>query len=54
MNIYAEASGRDIDSIKTLVDKETWFTGQEAVDAGFADRTVRERSARVHEPDSRP
>ena len=40
VNIYAEASGRDIDSIKTLVDKETWLTGQEAVDAGFADELI--------------
>lgn len=40
VNIYAEASGRDADSIKTLVDKETWFTGQEAVDAGFADELI--------------
>ena len=40
VNIYAEASGRDADSIKALVDKETWFTGQEAVDAGFADEVI--------------
>ena len=40
VNIYAEASGRDADSIKTLVDKETWMTGQEAVDNGFADDVI--------------
>ena len=40
VNIYAEASGRDADSIKTLVDKETWMTGQEAVDNGFADEVI--------------
>ena len=40
VNIYAEASGREADSIKTLVDKETWMTGQEAVDNGFADEVI--------------
>ena len=40
VNIYAEASGRDADSIKALVDKETWMTGQEAVDNGFADEVI--------------
>lgn len=40
VNIYAEATGKDKDSIKTMVDKETWLTGQEAVDAGFAHEVV--------------
>lgn len=37
INVYAERSGRSTDEIKPIVDRETWFTGQEAVDAGFAD-----------------
>lgn len=40
VNIYAEATGRDKDSIKAMVDRETWLTGQEAVDAGFADEVI--------------
>lgn len=40
VNIYAEATGRDADSIKALVDKETWMTGQDAVDKGFADEVI--------------
>lgn len=40
VNIYAEASGRDPDAIKAMVDKETWLTGQEAVDAGLADEVI--------------
>lgn len=40
VNIYAEASGRDAESMKALVDKETWLTGQEAVDAGLADEVI--------------
>lgn len=37
---YAERTGRDADSIKNLLAKETWMTGQEAVDAGFADEVI--------------
>ena len=37
---YVERTGRDADSIKTLLAKETWMTGQEAVDAGFADEVI--------------
>lgn len=37
---YAEATGRDADSVKSMMNKETWLTGQEAVDAGFADEVI--------------
>ncbi len=37
---YAQATGKDSASIKTMVDRETWMTGQEAVDAGFADEVI--------------
>lgn len=40
VNIYAEASGRTQREMKKLVDAETWFTGQEAVDAGLADEVI--------------
>ena len=40
INIYAEATGKDKDSIKAMVDRETWLTGQEAVEAGFADEVI--------------
>ena len=39
-NIYAEASGRDAADIKTMIDRETWLTGQDAVDAGLADEVI--------------
>ena len=42
VNIYAEATGRDKDSIKAMVDKETWLTGEDAVEAGFADEVIGE------------
>ena len=38
--IYAEASGREPEAMKSMVDKETWLTGQEAVDAGLADEVI--------------
>ena len=40
INIYAEATGRDAATIKAMVDRETWLTGQEAVDAGFAHEVI--------------
>ena len=42
VNIYAEATGKDKDTIKNLVDKETWLTGADAVDAGFAHEVIGE------------
>lgn len=40
INIYAERTGRPVDEIKPLVDRETWMTGKEAVDQGFADEVI--------------
>lgn len=37
---YAEATGIDADTIKNALAKETWMTGQEAVDAGYADEVI--------------
>jgi ATP-dependent protease ClpP protease subunit len=34
--IYSKACGQDEDTIRGWMDEETWFTAQEAVDAGFA------------------
>lgn len=39
-NIYSKRSGKSADDLKTLMDDETWFTAQEAVDAGFADELI--------------
>lgn len=35
---YAKRSGQTPEEIKALMDAESWFTSQEAVDAGLADR----------------
>lgn len=37
---YAKKAGKSADEMKTLMDAETWFTAQEAVDAGLVDRVA--------------
>lgn len=37
INIYETSSGLSRDEIKSAMEKETWYTAQEAQDAGFAD-----------------
>lgn len=37
LNIYVDKTGRPEEEIRPLLDAETWFVGQEIVDAGFAD-----------------
>ena len=36
-NIYAEKSGMKLEDVKTLMDDETWFNGEDAVSFGLAD-----------------
>ncbi len=36
-NIYSKKTGKDIEEIKEIMDAETWFTAQDAVDFGLAD-----------------
>lgn len=36
--IYAERSGQSVEAVQAVMDAETWFTGAEAVEAGFASR----------------
>lgn len=40
--IYAARSGKDDGELKTLMEKETWYTAKEAVEAGFADEILGE------------
>lgn len=39
--IYAEKTGKTIDEMRQLMNAETWMTGQQAVDQGFADNIIR-------------
>lgn len=38
---YAEVMNKTVDEVLDLMHAETWFTGQEIVDAGFADELVK-------------
>lgn len=39
--IYAEKTGKTIDEMRQMMNAETWMTGQQAIDQGFADNIVR-------------
>ena len=41
---YAERSGKSLDEILAIMAAETWYAGQEIIDAGFADRLESESS----------
>ena len=47
INIYAERTGRDEQEIIDLVEAETWMTGQEAVDEGFATEVITDETEPV-------
>lgn len=40
ISAYMKKSGKSEEEIKDLLTDETWFTGQEAVEAGFADQLI--------------
>ena len=42
INIYVERTGMDEAEIRQMVEAETWMTGQEAVDKGFATEVISE------------
>lgn len=39
-DIYVARTGNEIDQVKAWMDEEKWFTGKEALDAGFADKVI--------------
>lgn len=42
--LYADRMDRPIDEIRNLMESETWYTGEEAVESGFADTLIRSTS----------
>lgn len=42
---YTARTGKKADQVKKWMDAETWFTGQEALDAGFATSIVKNKSS---------
>lgn len=49
--ILADRSGKSVDEIKKLMDVETWYIGQEIVDAGFADELIEASDSGVQDID---
>ena len=45
INAYTKKTGKDKEKISGLMTKETWYTGDEAVEAGFCDELMFEDSA---------
>lgn len=41
-NIYAEKTGKDVDTLRNMMSRETWMVGKEAVENGFADTLLEE------------
>lgn len=44
INNYAQRTGLDKKAISKIMNEETWYTGQEAIDAGFADKLMFQES----------
>ena len=40
VQIYAAKTGDTVEHLKAMIHKETWMTGQEAIDNGFADEMI--------------
>ena len=38
--VYKDKTDLDVETLKTMMHKETWMTGQEALDKGFADELI--------------
>ena len=43
IKLYCEYTGRDYDEIKQAIDRDNWFTAEEALDFGLLDKVVRTR-----------
>ena len=44
INLYTEKTGRDYQEIKQAIDRDNWFTTEEALEFGLLDKMVRSRS----------
>ncbi len=44
INLYSEQTGRDYEEIKQAIDRDNWFTAQEALEFGLLDSSVKNRS----------
>ena len=44
INLYSEQTGKDCEEIKQAIDRDNWFTSEEAMEFGLLDRIVKNRS----------
>ena len=44
INLYTEKTGRNYEEIKQAIDRDNWFTTEEALEFGLLDKMVRSRS----------
>ena len=44
INLYSEKTGKDYEEIKQAIDRDNWFTSEEAMEFGLLDRIVKNRS----------
>ena len=44
INLYTLKTGRDYEEIKKAIDRDNWFTTEEALEFGLLDKMVRNRS----------
>lgn len=44
INLYCEYTGRGYDEIKQAIDRDNWFTAEEALDFGLLDRVIQSRA----------
>lgn len=47
IDIYSESTGKSADDIRAIMDAETWYSAQAAVDEGFADEVLKKSRAKV-------
>lgn len=46
-DVYARRSGQSVDDVMSMMEKETWMTAQEAVEEGFADVSIADKSKKA-------
>ena len=44
INLYSEQTGKDYEEIKQAIDRDNWFTAEEALEFGLLDKFVKTRS----------
>jgi len=46
--IYSQKTGKDVEELRSMMKEETWMTGKQAVDLGFADEIIETETAEIN------